>query len=107
MVAATAESESAVKQTIQVKDYRPPSTWHRKSWGTKTFAERLVSLGLVADEYHDLRIDADRGPIPKHSTLREHFWILTRAGVAPALQQLSYWAFPSKSQLGTRTAEWR
>ncbi|KAL8276876.1 hypothetical protein RQP46_010704 [Phenoliferia psychrophenolica] len=55
----------------------------------------LISGGLMNQSYHDLKpATLDRGPIPKHSTSREHVYILSRGMFAPMLQQISYWIFP-------------
>ncbi|KAL8276865.1 hypothetical protein RQP46_010693 [Phenoliferia psychrophenolica] len=93
-ISESSPTPTRAKETIQSKDYRPASTWHLKSHWKKSFAERIVSLGLSSDEYHHLREGVDRGPIPRHSTLREHVFILSRAGIAPLVQQASYWMFP-------------
>jgi hypothetical protein len=54
--------------------------------------------GLMSAEYHTLKPQTlERGPIPVHSTLREHFYILTRGTIPLVLQALSYHFFPSKS----------
>lgn len=88
----------AVKQTRQAKDWRPKATLHlRRDDSTRTFFERLVTRALMTDEYHELKpLNLDRGPIPVHPVAKEHAWILSRAFVALALQQLSYWVFPSE-----------
>ncbi|KAM0746238.1 hypothetical protein T439DRAFT_319235 [Meredithblackwellia eburnea MCA 4105] len=84
------------KQTLQLKDYRPPSTLHLIPRSSHTFTQRIVSIGIMHPEYHDLKPkELDRGEIPVHGTLGEHWWILRGALVAPVLQQLSYWAFPN------------
>ena len=84
-----------VKQTIQKRDYRPKSTLHLKTHAERTWQERIVARSLMGPTYHELKpADLDRGPIPHHSTLREHLFILPRAMFAPLLQQASYWAFP-------------
>lgn len=87
---------SNVKQTRQAKDWRPKATLHlRRDDPTRTFFERLVTRALMTDEYHELKpLTLDRGPIPVHPVAKEHAWILSRAFVAPAIQQLSYWVFP-------------
>ena len=87
-------------QTRQKKDYRPKSTLHKKERKDMTWDERIVARGLMHEGYHEMKpLDFDRGPIPKHSNLDEHLWILQRAMFAPALQQLSYWIFPSESSV--------
>lgn len=58
--------------------------------------------GEMSDAYHTMKPDADRGPVPAHSTFGEHVWILPRALAAQALQQVSYWIFPSKSSSSVR-----
>ena len=67
-----------VKQTRQAKDWRPKSTFHRKARKDMTWMEKLVMRGEMSEEYHTWKPDADRGPVPSHSTLGEHLWILPR-----------------------------
>ena len=92
------EPAEDVKQTLQKRDYRPKSTLHHKARAQMTWQERIASRGLMPDSYHELKpATLDRGPIPRHSNIREHLYILSRGGFAPMLQQLSYWAFPGQS----------
>lgn len=90
-----------VKQTRQGKDWRPKSTLHHRVKAkdpSLRWYEKLVARGLMSQEYHELKpLDLDRGPIPKHSVLKEHAWILFRGLMAPAAQQLSYWYYPGES----------
>lgn len=52
----------------------------------------------MSRDYHELRVDEgkgkERGEIPRHSTLREHLYILPRAMVPVVLQQTSYYIWP-------------
>lgn len=86
---------SEVKQTRQGKDWRPKSTLHLKPRSEFDFYDWLADRGKMSDEYHELKPESiERGPIPTHSVLREHAWILPRSLVATGLQQLSYLIFP-------------
>ncbi|KAK4050306.1 hypothetical protein OIV83_003627 [Microbotryomycetes sp. JL201] len=79
------------------RDWRPKSTWHLKKPDEMTWQEKLMKRqGLMHDGYYEPS-NVERGPIPKHSVLREHLWIITRASFAPLVQQLSFWTFPGSA----------
>lgn len=87
--------QNRIKQTQQLKDYRPVSTLHLKSRNDHIFPARVVSTTLMAPEYHELKPkELDRGPIPVHNIWKEHAWILPRAMFPIMLQQASYFVFP-------------
>ncbi|KAL8276963.1 hypothetical protein RQP46_010598 [Phenoliferia psychrophenolica] len=85
-----------IKQTRQKIDYRPKSTLHFKTRAEMNWQERVAARGLMDQSYHELKPETlDRGPIPHHSIMREHLYIVSRGMVAPMLQQISYWIFPN------------
>lgn len=86
------------KYTRQKVDRRPKSTFHLKANKDMTLAEKLASKGTMSPAYHDLQpLSMDRGPLPKHSVLYEHAWILSNALLPVFVQQLSYYFFPGTS----------
>ena len=96
------------KYTRQKVDRRPKSTFHLKATKDMTLAEKLASKGTMSPAYHDLQpLSMDRGPLPKHSVLYEHAWILSNALMPVFVQQLSYYLFPSKSHRPTITPHCR
>lgn len=82
--------------TRQKVDRRPKSTFHLKAVKDMSLAEKLANKGTMSPAYHDLQsLSMDRGPLPKHSVLYEHAWILSNALMPVFVQQLSYFLFPS------------
>lgn len=95
-VDSTAAAPVAKKQTRQKVDRRPVSTFHLKSYAEQTWSERLADKGTMPAAYHELQDqDMDRGPLPTHSVVYEHAWILSNALAPVALQAISYAVFPT------------
>jgi len=63
-------------------------------------AEFLCDLATCPPSVHELKDEKmDRGRPPTHPIWRENVFIITR-GLAPlAVQQLAYWAYPSKHRI--------
>jgi len=62
-----------------------------------TAAEFLCDFASVSAELHELKDETiDRGRPPIHPVWRDNAFIISR-GLAPlAIQQVSYWLFPSE-----------
>lgn len=86
------------KYTRQKVDRRPKSTFHLKAPKDMSLAEKLASKGTMSPAYHELQsLSTDRGPLPRHSVIYEHAWILSNALLPVLVQQLSYFFFPCTS----------
>ncbi|GAA6023318.1 hypothetical protein JCM10207_006232 [Rhodosporidiobolus poonsookiae] len=86
---------SPASQKKETPIYRPPSTFYLKSPAEMTVAEKICDAATCPAEVHEVKLPSlDRGPVPTQPVWRENVFILSRALVPLAVQQISYWLFP-------------
>ncbi|CEQ42361.1 SPOSA6832_04159 [Sporobolomyces salmonicolor] len=89
-------SKPAPRTTRQKVDRRPPSSFYLKKPSEMTWDERICDLASCPPSMHELKDETlDRGPIPVQPQWKENAFVISHGIVPIALQQLSYWAFPS------------